>query len=959
MTYASYLKGGSALALALFLAAPAMAQTANAGDVESVVVSGSRLSQTYLSSPVPVSSVSSADIAASGAQNIADVLNGLPSVGVGLNGSNSQRNASSVGLNEISLRRLGTNRTLTLVDGHRQVAATPGSSAVDLNTIPAALVDHVEVVTGGTSAVYGADAVSGVVNVILKKDFQGFQTRLHSGITAYGDGASYGAEATYGTNVADNRGNMVIDFMWDRVNGVQATNRSWGVSGVNTILNPANTGPNTGVPMFITRPNIRFPEATANGNFCIPNCFTAASTAPYYFNSTGTGVTPFNNGSIGNQNGRTVGGDGGFYEQYDNLSLPLERFALTTRFNYRLADNVNLFFNGRFVNSKARSSWQPPEDDFGGDAPPTISINNPYLPAQVVGLLQAAGKTSFAYYDNNDNFGRRTSIADRFMQQYTLGIEGQVFGDWNYQLYGSYGSNGQSTRLLNGRDYQRFTQSLNAVTMNGQIVCADAAARAAGCQPLNEFGIGNASQAAINYSRVNDTYYSSTRQIDGGGSLTGSLFTLPAGTVDTAVGFELRSDSGQTDPSWALQTGDIYYPNEKPVSGHVAASEGFAEVRVPLLKGLPLVESLTVQAAARVSDYNNNGTQTSWNAGGTYSPFDWLTFRGMKSVSVRAPNITELYSPVNQSFTFAQDPCDTSVISTTANRAANCAALGIPAGYVSSQNGHTLAGTVGGNPNLQPETANTLTLGATFAPDFVPGLTATVDYFNIKITNAIGTIPVQSILNNCVDLPGSVTGNIYCSFVTRDANHLITNVAATQQNVGQLKTSGIDVNLNYRFDVADVIPDVPGSLTLGLTGTFLDKLRQLTDASNPKTQLQLEGTLGNPKFDALGTATYGIGKFAFTWRAHYISSQYVDTSITVAARPPANQYDLPYTGEKVFNDLSIDYIYSDDMDIRFNVNNLFNTTPPNRGANIHQGIYNASIYPNLGTEFGVTLINQW
>lgn len=953
MQYKSGLLTTSGLLAVLAAGGAAFAETAadsGSAAIESVVITGSRLMQTELTAPVPITSLTSTDIAATGLENISAVLRQMPAIGNGLNGSNSQNQATAVGLNLISLRNLGANRTLTLVDGRRQVAATPGSSAVDLNTIPAALVERVEIVTGGTSAVYGADAVSGVVNVILKKDFEGFQTRLHSSITAYGDGASLGAEITAGTNFSNGRGNIVIDGMYDRTNGVQATARSYGISGFNWIRNPANTGNNDGIPNNIQRPNIRFSGATANGYFCINGCWN--------FNKAATGVTPYDYGAIGNMNGRSIGGDGGFYEQYDNLSLPLERFSLMSKLTYHVAENVDFFFAGRYVKTKVTSSWQPPEAPFAGGANPVFSIDNPYLPASVVQIMTNAGVTSTQFWSNDDNFGRRTSKADRNMQSYTFGIEGKVFGDWSYQLYGTYGDNLQTTRLLNGRDFVRYNQAIDVVLLNGAPACRSATARSAGCLPLNEFGVGNADPAAINWVRAEDVYSSSTRQLDAGASLTGSLFTLPAGSVDTAVGVEFRQDSGRTQPSWTLQTSDINYPREKPISGHVGVAEGYGEVRVPIIKDVLLVNELTAQGAVRYSSYNNNGGHLSWNVGGTYSPVESLRFRAMRSLSVRAPNITELFSPVNQSFTFAQDPCDTSVINQSANRAANCAALGIPAGYVSPQNGATLPGTVGGNPALKPETSNTWTIGATFAPDFIPGFTTTLDYFNIKITDAIGTIPVQSILNNCVDLPGPVSANFYCAQVTRAANHTVSNVAATQLNVGRLSTSGFDLNTSYAFALDSVFSSVPGRLTLGLTATYLDKLRQLTDAKNPTTELKMEGTLGVPKWNMLGSASYALDNVVVTWRAHFIGSTFIEGSMSKAAPPPPDAYDMPNTGEKVFNDISINYMYTDDVDIRLNIDNVFNAKPPTRGNNIHQGINGASIYPNLGTTFGLTLINK-
>lgn len=927
-------------------ASPAPVQR-EADDDNTIVVTGSRLSQTALTSNVPVLIADSEDIAVSGQENAADFLTDLPSVGIGFNDSNSQRVATGVGLNLVNLRRLGTGRTLVLVNGRRQVAGTPLSAAVDLNSIPAALINRVEVVTGGASAVYGADAVSGVINILLKDDFEGLEARVRGGITSRGDGESYGISLTAGQNFADDRGNLVVNFFYDNVQGVEAADRRWGVSGFNTIRNPDDVAANDGIPNFIQSPDIRF-----NGPNQLGVVFLDSGT--FVVNPGGATVRPYDFGAIGDRGGRSIGGDGGFFERYDNLTLPIERYALSANLNYELAENVNFFFEGRYVKSSVQSFWQPVADDFSYAAP-FITLDNPFVPADLAALVQAEGGTGFPFFRVYDDFGRRGSDAERNQQQYTLGLNGRVFDGWSYSVFAGYGSNSSSVRLLNGRQQDRWLESVDVILLNGQPACRSADARARGCQPLNPFNPA-ATPAGIEYSRVDDSYFSRASLRMVGASLTGELFQLPAGPVETAIGVEARENTARTQPSDALQSGRIYYPQEAPVSGSIRVKEAFGEIRVPLLRDMLLVNELTVQAAARISDYNNNGTQTSWNVGGAYSPVEGLRFRAMRSKSVRAPNIGDLFSPLNESFFFVQDPCDISVVGLSPNRAQNCQGLGLPAVFNAPTNGRTTRARIGGNPALDPETARTWTFGLTFVPTFVPGLTLSLDYFDIKIADAIGNIPVGSILNNCVDLPLAPSENPLCALITRDpATGGVTNIEATAVNIGRLETRGVDFTLDYRFRLATISQGLPGALSLSVTGTYLDRLREFTDANNPQSENKSEGYLGSPEWEVLGTATYSIDSLAITWRSHLYSSMSILGSVNLAAGIPSDQFDLPNTGTRVFHDLSVSYDVTEQLNARLNINNIFDSRPPNRGFNVHQGINEASLYPNIGTTFSFAL----
>ena len=939
-------------ALALSCATPAYAQTgsqvpggeaqAEASEAE-ILVTGSRLESTVLTSSVPITSVSAEEIAAAGQENIADVLIDLPSVSVGLSDANSQNQAARVGLSLVNLRRLGSQRTLTLINGRRQVAGVPLTAAVDLNTVPASLVERVEVTTGGSSAIYGADAVSGVINLILKRDFEGIEARVQGGVTSRADGGSYGGSLTAGQNFADGRGNFVVSGLFDSVEGVQATDRRYASNGLNTISNPENTGANDGIPNFITRENIRFKGITRIGTFYIGD-------DPYVFNQTGTGVRPYDYGEIGNLGGRSIGGDGGFFEPYDNLSLPLDRYVGTAMLNFEFSDALRLFAEARYSRTEAESYWQPTEDEVSYPAP-FISRDNPFVPDDLRTLLVAADQEGITLNRVNDEFGRRGSQARRDMQQYTVGADGDFAGSWTYNVFGGYGRTSDKTRLLNGRIQSRFLESLDVVLDPGtnQPVCASAEARAAGCEPLNLFGLGNMTKGAIAYSSFDDDYRSVQELTMAGASVTGELFQLPAGPIEAALGVEWRETTARTYPSELLQTGTTFYPQEAPVRGRTEVSEAFGEIRVPLLEGMgPLAEHLSLQGALRVSDYNTNGTQYSWNAGATYAPVDGLRFRAMRSTSVRAPNIGELFSPSNEGFFFGQDPCDVLVIDQSPDRAAGCAALGIPANYNAPTNGRTIRGLFGGNPDLEPETAETWTVGMVARPAMISGLTLTIDLFDIDITDAIGNIPAQTLINNCVDIGVAAADNPNCAAVTRDpTTFAITSVTATQLNIGALRTKGIDFGVDYRVPLDRVATGVPGTVTFNLLGTYLHRLRSQSDANIPTSEVKLEGVLGAPKWELLGSLTYAVDALTVTWRTQYLG----DTRIAWFRDIPDDQFDLPYTGDEMYHDLSLGFEFSENVSGRLNINNIFDNKPPSRGLNIHQGIYDAAIYRNLGTSF--------
>lgn len=941
----------SVLTLGTLIASGAYAQARPEGDaeVDEVVVTGSRLSQTAITSPVPVMAVTSEALKQAGTENVADVLTELGSIGVGRTDTNSQNNYALAAMNLVDLRKLGFNRTLTLVNGRRQVAGDIFSNAVDLNSVPAPLVERIEVVTGGTSAIYGADAVSGVINVILKKDFEGFEARVRGGVSSRGDAESFGASFTGGQNFADARGNITVNLVYDTQEGVKATARDYAVNGLNWIVNPANTASNDGVPNQILRERIRFLGPPTQSGF-----IDFGGGAFFTVNPDGNSVRPFDFGEIGNQAGRSIGGDNGFFEKYDNLAQPYERMGISTNFSYQVADNVRFFAEGRYITTHVESRWQPTADfEYG---PPILMTTNPFVPANLRAILTAANAPAFAFYRVYEDFGRRGSDSDRSTLQFTAGFDGKVFDRFNYEVFAGYGRTKLETLLVDGRDQDRFLESVNVALVNGVPACADAAARARGCAPLNVFNPAS-TPAGIAYSRVSDPYNARNTLKMAGANLTGDLFTLPAGPVAFAVGVEARQTIAETMPSVATQRGRIQMLFEGPIYGKIDVKEAFGEVRAPLLKDLPMVHELTLQAAGRVSDYSTSGTTETWNLGGVYSPVPSLRLRMMRSQSVRAPNVTELFSPQIQGFQNLTDPCNAPTINDNANRLNNCRALGVPVGFVATTGSKPVFG--GGNRSLTPETADTWTVGVTFAPDFIPGFSATVDWFDIDISDAIGAIPAQTVLNNCVDLAVAPADNPLCGAIVRDAaSRQLVSVSGKALNVGALKTSGVDFSLNYGFRL-DQYVSLPGRAHLSVNGTWLDKLRQLTDANNPASENQIEDMLGVPEWEVSTSATYQLDRMAVTWRTHYLASTFVYPSILLSAPPVPDNLEKPRTGSKIYHDLSVSYDLTEGTNLRVNVNNIFDNKPPKRGNNIHQGLNNASIYPNLGTMLSAVLTHRF
>ncbi|MBV8971539.1 MAG: TonB-dependent receptor [Sphingomonadaceae bacterium] len=917
---------------------------------DDIVVTGSRLRQTADTTPAPVLSLGTVQLERDGTDNLATTLRELGPIGVGFSDRNSQNLYAGAGLNLIDLRRLGYERTLVLVNGRRQVPGDLGSNAVDLNTIPAPLVERVEIVTGGTSAVYGADAVSGVVNVILKKDFEGLEVRGRGGVTSRGDGQSYGVTVTGGTHFADNRGSIEVNGFYDYVDGVRASQRSYASNLLGTINNPAiaaGATPSATVPYVITSKPIGYTG---------PNQAGVIDFRPFGINQVyvvtpgGTSIRPYNFGAAGDLGGIVIGGDGATFQQYDNLSLPIERFGGSLNLGYKLSDAVQFFAEARITDTRVKTRWQPAADfEYGTVA---ISVANPYVPPLLAGAV-APFSPIFPFQRIYEDFGRRGSNSDRLSQQYTAGFDGSL-GRFKWEVFGGYGQTDLNTHLIGGRNQDRFLDSINVILLNGQPACASATARANGCQPLNVFNPA-ATPAGIAYSSVQDDYHARQQLAMGGADITGDLFTLPAGPVGGVLGIEARRNTTGSFPSTATQGCREQLLCEQPSRGSVGVKEAYTEIRVPLLKDVPFAKELSIQGAARVSDYTIGGTNWTWNAGGTYAPTSWLRIRGERSRAVRAPNASELFSPASQTFTNLTDPCSADQLALgSATRTTNCRALGAPNGFVASTGSKAVYNS--GNRNLVPEKADTWTIGLTLTPAFAKGLRITADYYDINLKQAIQPTDPSTVLLECTDTAVTPATNPYCQAITRGADFNIASVATGYLNVGRLETRGIDLALDYTFPLH--LFGTPAHVNLNGQATYLDRLRVFTDANNAATEFKEEGYLPNPRWQGIATMTYATSRLEVTLRTRFLDDTKILTGELVQSPQPSNLFDLPTTGAKIYEDISVAYDLTRHANLRVNVSNIFDNAPPQRGSSgfaIFQGRDRGDIYPNLGTTFSAVL----
>lgn len=925
----AWLLAGAAL---VSLALPAAAQAQEAA-LEEIVVTGSRIARTNLTAPTPVTVVSEEALQARGTTNAADFLNQLPSVGVpAVSNTSSNFTTTAAGLNLINLRNLGTERTLVLVNGRRHVGGTGGSNAVDINSIPTDLLERVEVVTGGASAVYGSEAVAGVVNFILKDDFEGASAGVQYGMTDEGDGENTHAYALVGANMGNGKGNVALNVVYDKTKPIYSRDRE--ISELD--LSQSGTG-------AIIRP--RFSPYGAGGSFYAAD-ETGVPTTPF-LNPDGTTFSTLRNGYNRNQ---------------DRLiSVPTERYLVSSLANYDITDSVRWFFEGTYARTEANSQSEPIA--FGdnttvgaGPTAPLLSIptTNPLIPAAIRARLPAGTEEVF-FQRRFTELGQRQGDITRQTFRFATGLEGDLIPDtsWKWNAYYAFGKVTEAQTDAGVFNTQRMQQALNAVAgPGGTVICADPAARAQGCVPINLFGAGAASGAALEYVRASSNYDADVKQQVGSLTVTGDLVDLPAGALGVAFGGEWRKETSSTEFDPLTLSGLSSGNQAANTTGSYDVWEGFAEVNVPLLADMPFVEYLGIDGAVRYSDYSTVGKLWSYKAGGEYAPLKDMRIRATYARAVRAPNIAELFDPPQQTFSSVNDPCSSETIGENPTRAANCAATpGIREAIARGGFDPTEAdlasipGFNSGNPDLDAEKADTWTVGAVFTPTFVPGLSVTVDYWDIKIKDAIQGIDRQTAVNQCVDQT-PYPGNVFCGQVQRDpATGLITGLDLTQQNVATQKARGVDVQLDYTVDLADYTEALgDGRVNVNFIGTYLDK--NASTAFAGAEAIEFAGQVGYSRYRFNLRTTYEQGPVAFNWTVRYFSGANIDNE---------SEFEGNRLPQLAYHDIQARYTVADKYQLYLGVNNLLDRNPPVIGspfpANITGTETAADVYDPVGRFF--------
>ncbi|MFC4347969.1 TonB-dependent receptor domain-containing protein [Kordiimonas lipolytica] len=894
-------------------------------EFDEIVVTGSRIRRSGTTTPTPVTILDSEALALNGDTRLADTLNELPAIrATQTTGNvNTTDDAQEAGTNFLNLRGLGIDRTLVLVNGRRHVGSRPGSAAVDTNTIPSALVDRIEVITGGASAVYGADAVSGVVNLILKDDFEGLAVDGRFGVSDKGDGETYSLSLTGGTNFADDRGNIYVNATYDKSSVIRASNRSYARENLRFAPNPNNTSSSDGIADQILFENTGFIGTPAGGQVVGPN-FESFSEfgGPFTFDSNGNIVSQ----DMGTLVLSYLSQGGGFVDlsAYDLLAVPVERMILSGGFKYDLSDDMRFFFDAKYARNESETDGQPTfglAGDFTGIPGSFILADNPYVPEALSDILAADGLDGFYVTRTNVDHGGRQSRSQRDTIQLYAGIEGRLSDTLDYTFHYQYGRSENTTEFINERINSRYLQQIDAILdADGNIVCRDASG---GCVPLNILGPNAATSEALAFSHVDFLTQGELTQHVVNFTVTGDTagaVELPGGPVGFAFGAEYRDESSSTEEGALRNSGDLF--GISPVADTVGSYdvwELFAEASLPVLRNVPFAQEFNLEGAVRYADYSTIGSATTWKIGADWTPVSDVRFRAVLSQAVRAPNIGELFAAVEQSNVFLNDPCDVDFINAgSATRASNCAALGIAPGFQSNTDAVTTAILSGGNENLQEETADTLTLGVIVTPSFIPDLSLTVDYWNIDIKDAVNAFPAQVLLNGCVD--GDSIDNPLCASVSRGNDGNIQSVSSQLINVASFEAAGFDFEMRYRLHLDEAFK-TDGMLDFALTATYLDKLNFFAQEGQSQPDREA-GELGDPKWIANLRATYRNDRLTVSLYERFFGSQVFDLS------EPEEFHDPNRTGSEFYTDLQVRYSFNDRTDFYVGVNNVFDNAPP-------------------------------
>ena len=956
----------------------ALAQDAGEGDrlEEEVVVTGSRIARTNLTANTAINIIDTEKIELSGAINTAELLEALPASGVATFASTTGNfDVQNSGVNTIELRNLDEDRTLVLVNGRRFVAGVPGEQSVDFNSIPTEFIERIDVVTGGASAIYGSDALAGVVNIILKDSFDGFQVSAQSGLSDVDDDETHRITMTGGFDFDDDRGNAMMSVTFDKETGVFARNReNLGVDGVNSVFF-------TGDPNDYDAAVVPFLSSfSEKGRFVVPDRSVVSGSADLVLDDDGT-VRAFRSDE-----------DGFNRQQYRALSVPTERLLVSGVMNYQVNDNINWFAEMNYSGVETSSELEPfpfsSDDVYGDNAADCFDTDgdgvnddcsfgmplmNPYVPED---MRVAARIANPGVADDNLvlGFARRTTEldprgADNLRQTFRIvsGIDGSFLDDFNYELSMNYGRTTQDQKSSGQINVLNMRYALDAVyenpddPENSAIICRDEIARLQGCLPVNLFGTGSITAGLsererdqmLQYLQANSSTASQVEQAIVSGFVSGPLFELPGGMAMFSAGAEYRDEQSESIADGLSQQGLNAGNVTPPTIGGFDVSEFYAEAVLPVLADQPGAQLLELQLAARFSDYSTVGNTTAYAASGRYEPNEDLMFRSQYSRAVRAPNISELFEPLTETFEGGDDPCE-GVTRTAGGEAAflniirdtdnpqnalgsgvNGATVGDPVavsciqdptidqrvdetgGLVLTQSeiqgvGGFNGGAAAGGQELIEETADTFTLGVVWSPAAIESLNISIDYFNIEIEDAIDALERQDSLDNCYSGGGFDASSDFCTNIVRfdsgPSVGALREINALQQNIAEIKTEGIDIQVNYDFDLGDA-----GLLQAVLTWTHLLTYEEVPFEGSDT--IDFTGEVGYAEDKAVLGWTYRLGPAVVAFTTEWIGKSELSND-------PNNAFFGAAVSDRFFHDIQARYEVVEDVELVFGMDNI-------------------------------------
>lgn len=853
-------KTAKAVRLALMLGATATAAIAapaafaaddEAEKVERVQVTGSRIKRTEMEGANPVQVITAQDIKISGIDNVGDLLQEIPAVAGAA--TNTSINNGGSGAVRVSLRGLGSQYTLVLLNGRRIVTSGTGANnSVDLGNIPTAIIQRVEILKDGASAIYGSDAIGGVVNIITRQDFDGAEFNVsYDQSTHSGDGATKTIDFVVGTST--DKGAVLVSAFYSEQEAQWSGDRPWSAFALNL---DAETGARdkagSSAPPWSNLGGLsgdaecgRFTHGAANG---------PGQSDPSDFVSP-TGYVC----------------DDGSRDRYNfapaNYHLtPSERYGVFVNGHYELNDSMNFFTEIAYTNRSAITKLAPiPLAPFAfflrSDEESTYSADNYWN--QLLGPKDLNGN-SMDILDWRRRVVETGGRDTEFVLHNTravFGLEGDLFGtDWGYEVSYIFGVNKASTRAEGGVNFEKVGQATGPSFMdaNGDILCGTEGNVIDGCVPLNIFGIPGTdtqiTQEMLDFISFEAHDFGDNEQQILSASVFGDLFDLPAGTMGIAIGVEHREESGSDSPDALIALGVTSGSSRQPTSGNYEVDEIFFETTIPLLAGVAGAESLDLDLAVRYSDYDTFGDTTNHKIGVKWKPIEDLMVRGTISTAFRAPSTSDLFAGAAANSPTVVDPC-------FSNPTPSCIADGVPAAGFTPI-GNQLSSTRGGNDQLQPEEADTFTVGLVYNPSFIENFEFTLDYWDIELTNAIATIGEQVILDNCAK-----DGTDCDKIVRFTSGPLLGNsrdIDDRLANVGGVDSSGVDFNFRYNMETSI------GLLKLNLDTTYYDTYDKTLSNGEIVEHAgnYLQSSAGDGNFAKI-KSNLSVGLFNDDWSASY------------------------------------------------------------------------------------------